>query len=453
MAVTKITKPAVMRRNDIKPFSRQKAKKDLPWYRSHEAIWLTLTKPGKGGANISKLTWITTLLPLLAAPILMAGLTARSFSDVSLKNNQQPNGFVKLLRNIYPAAYSLMMVCGILNGVGYASISRILSYSLLLLGAGFVWNQENKRNSSLEELAKLGIDPNSPDVPKNVQDLKDKLADATASISAFARIYYCFAMFFTFLANTTQVSPKVMIKGKLTDFSCKVSDSSNIRDILSHFGKNWRANFQKEIAAGAYYGKSIFSLKQWKHIGKTLVGKNKEFEATIPDTQNPILRFLYRLGEPNCSGTFTMLNGLTRFFSVIGTALAVSQLGIQVFNDEDPLLKSQKVAQLEKEKPAMKTLFDVTMNINNLGNAFMGLCSYSTGFNQAYSEKLGMLSAILQRIGATMHMLSVACDTQGWYLLGQAFKLFSNACFQLANAFGTAFKAVPNLIRNNLLTV
>lgn len=432
---------------------RKLAKEDsLPWHKAHLAVWRTLRHPGEKGANISKLTWLTTLLPLLAAPTLMTGLTARSFADVSLKNYQQPSNITKVLRNIYPAAYSFMMLCGIMNGVGYASISRILSYSLLFLGSLYVWWNENKRNNAMQQIASLGIDPNSPNAPQQVKELKQKVADATASISAFARIYYCFAMFFTFLANTTQVSPKVMINGKETDFSYKSCTSPKMKDVFENFGKNWKSNFEKEVAAGVYYGKSIFSIKQWKHIVSTLAGRNKEFEKTIADVKNPIMKVFSRLGEPHSSGTFTMLNGLTRFVSVAGTALAVSQLGgIDIFNDQDPLLRSEKVAQLEKQKPFMSFIYNATMTINNIGNAFMGLCSYSTGFNKNYAMKFGKLSAVLQNMGATLHMVSVACDTKEWFLLGQAFKLASNACFQLANSFGTANKAVPNLKSNNLI--
>ncbi|MDX1920133.1 MAG: hypothetical protein SFU25_05290 [Candidatus Caenarcaniphilales bacterium] len=425
-----------------------KVEKDgLPVNKILEAIKNTILHREKAGVNLPN--WLTTLIPLFVAPTLMLGLTSRSIADVNLKNFHQPNSIVSTLRNFYPPAYSLMMLCGFLNGfAGYASISRMTSYFLLFLGSLYVWAREKERNSALQELARLGEDPNSPNASPRAILLKHKLAQATAGISAFARIYYCAAMSFTFLANSTQA-----YKGFKYE-PCKARD---LNGIWAHFRDNWKPNFDKELGAGWFFTKKIFSLDSWKNIGLTMAGKDAEYEQEkiiSKGITNPIRKILIRLGKPEITGVTTMLNGLSRFVSVAGTAYAVTQLGgIEIFNDEDKLLQNPEIEKIENQKPLMKAIYDSTMMINNIGNAFMAICSLSTGFNPDYAKAQGQLSAGLQTLGATLHMVSVFCDTSGWFLFGQAFKLGSNACFQLANSFGAANKAVPSLIRNDLLTV
>lgn len=452
-----VNRPSLGTKSEVVAFKRSAAEKEamikkvekegLPWKKIHEAVWMTITNRKLAGVNLA--SWFTTLIPLFVAPTLMAGLTSRSIADVSLKNFQQPNPIVSVLRNLYPPAYSLMMLCGFINGfAGYASVSRMTSYFLLLLGSLYVWAKEHERNVALEELAKLGEDPNSPNASPKAKELKHKVALATAGISAFARIYYCAAMSFTFLANSTQAYKEFKYE------PCKAKD---LDGIWTHFKDNWASNFDKEIKAGLYFSQKIFSLDSWKGIAKTMIGKDVKYEKEkIIDAgvTNPLQKLLIRLGKPEITGVTTMLNGLSRFVSVAGTAYAVTQLGgIEVFNDEDKLLRNDDIAEIEKKKPFMKWLYDFTMVINNIGNAFMAICSLSTGFNPDYAKAQGQLSAGLQTMGATLHMISVFCDTSGWFLLGQAFKLCSNACFQLANSFGATNKAVPNLIQNELLTV
>ncbi|HEY9886666.1 MAG TPA: hypothetical protein V6C96_05330, partial [Vampirovibrionales bacterium] len=133
------------------------SKEGLPLMKLPKAILKTITEPGKAGIN--GISWVTNLLPLIFAPTLFAGLTSRSISDIEQKDHKEPAGWVKALRDIYPTAYSFMMLCGVLNGISYASVSRILSYSLLFLGSLFVMDREKHRNEALGIIADSGLDP------------------------------------------------------------------------------------------------------------------------------------------------------------------------------------------------------------------------------------------------------------------------------------------------------
>jgi hypothetical protein len=427
-------------------------KKVIPLSRVPEAVYKCLRHPGKVG--ISKLSWVTSLIPFIGVPALIAGLSARTITDGNQKEFKKPNPLLEKLRNIYPAAYSLMMICGFLNGVAYASVSRMLSYFLLFLGSIYVWQNENKRNEAWGKILNLQNKPGYVEDGPEEEKLRKEAAEATAAISTFSRIYYGFAMFFTFFANLTQTS-KFQKPGGEHYFKCDVPDFNKILEGKggkeTEYFRILKENLIKEVSAGAYYSKQLASPAKWKESLDVLTG-NHPFEEKLKDYKNPFVKVLNRLGESEFNCRLTMMNGLLRMISVAGTGLAAANLGgINVFNNDDPYLADYDLLDLADERPAMKTLFDSMMLLNNIGLFFMGLCSISTGYNKNYAFTSGPISAILQTIGGSLVIASAACDQIGLYLPGQALKLLSNGALQLANIFGTANKSVDRLAELGLM--
>ncbi|HEY9885800.1 MAG TPA: hypothetical protein V6C96_00930, partial [Vampirovibrionales bacterium] len=231
------------------------------------------------------------------------------------------------------------------------------------------------------------------------------------------------------------------------ELECESIKAKDFKGITKEFFKNVGPNFKNELKAGKIYTKKIFNGETWKEIGQAFTGKHPRVQEKEKGVNNPFAKAAIRLGFDEFTCVATMINGLTRFFSVLGTALTLPFLGgIKIFNQEDDYLKSEKVQEIVDKRPFAKFMFDATMEINNIGNAFMGICSLSNGFNPTYIKSKGALPAMLQVGGGTLHMISVGFDTIGLYIFGQAFKLMSNACFQLANSFAATNKAVPNLI-------
>lgn len=459
----------------IKPASAARKSYTVPLKRVPEAIWKTLRHQDKSG--ISKLTWVTSLIPLIAVPGLISGLSARTFTDADLKSFKSPNPILQFLRNLYPPAYTLMMVCGVLNGIAYASLSRIISYMLLLAGSAYVWQNEVKRNAALEELAKIHSDPNHSDNNESDHeyDLRDQAAEATAAISAFSRIFYGLAISITCLANISQTTvhkklfpenwslfkpdnnshlSEVMKERGLLGFECYVPEAKDFQGFTKEFKENLIPNFKKEVSAGTFYFKELLNPAKWVDSWKVLSG-NSEFEKEVlkrGGDKNQFKRILLRLGEPELNCRLTAINGVLRVASVAGTAYAVANLGgIQVFNNEDPLLSDDDIVEMSQQKPAMKAFYDFMMFLNNIGLFLMGAGSISTGFNKQYELVSGAISSILQTTGGSLLVASAICDQVGLFLIGQALKLGSNGALQLANVFATCNKAVPNLVNWNMM--
>ncbi len=398
-------------------------------------VWNSVRHPKEAGINTP--THINFIIPLIAVPALIVGLVARFFRDQNLSKLETPDQLSSALANIYPPAYTLLMICGTLNGAGLASPSRVLSYSLLLAGALYLWNIENKRKNALEELAKLKASGKL--TPEKEKELKNQAAEATAGISAFSRIFYGFAMYFTFWAMLTQSSKHKDL------FECyKPSANADfktwINGIQEHFWKNGR----KEKDAGLHYFKELFNPSSVKNNIGALLGQDQEFEAKLTTDGVPEKswkRPLLRLGHPEVNCSFTMLNGVLRLISVVGTAIAVANLGgMQVFNNGDKLLGNPDLEREAQEKPAWKNLFDSMMSLNNIGLFFMGICSLSTGLNNAYISSSGSVAATLQIIGASLTLFSAILDQLSYFLPGQAVKLGSNGAFQLSNIFSAVHK-------------
>ncbi len=423
-------------RGNIVSFKSQSATASLK--EDHDVIakvWKSVRHPKEAGINTP--THINFIIPLVAVPALITGLVARFFRDQNLSKLESPDQLSSALANIYPPAYTLLMICGTLNGAGLASPSRVLSYSLLLAGALYLWNIENKRKNALEELAKLKASGKL--TPEKEKELKNQAAEATAGISAFSRIFYGFAMFFTFLAMLTQSS-------KHKDrFECyKPLASADFKTWSSGIKEHFWANGKKELEAGGHYLKELFNPSSLKNNIGALVGRDQEFEAKLTAdgvSEKSWKRPLLRLGHPEVNCNFTMLNGVLRLISVVGTAIAVANLGgMQVFNNGDTLLGNPDLERQAQEKPAWKNLFDSMMSLNNIGLFFMGICSLSTGLNNAYITSSGSVAATLQIVGASLTLFSAVLDQLSCFLPGQAVKLGSNGAFQLSNIFSAVHK-------------
>lgn len=400
-------------------------------------VWNSIRHPKKAGIN--EATHINFMIPFAAVPALIVGLVARFFRDQNLSKLENPSQISSALANIYPPAYTLLMICGTLNGAALASPSRVSSYSLLLSGALYLWNIENERKNALQELTKLKASEQL--TPEKEKELKNQAAEATAGISAFSRIFYGFAMFFTFLAMLTQ-SSKHKARFECYKPAANADMQTWIKEIKDHF---W-ANGKKELAAGSHYLKELFNPNSLKNNIGALIGQDKEFEAKLTSDgvhEKSWKRPLLRLGHPEVNCNFTMLNGVLRLISVIGTAIAVSNLGgMQVFNNGDKLLGNHDLEKISADKPAWKNLLDSMMSLNNIGLFFMGICSLSTGFNNSYISSSGSMAATLQLLGGTLTLFSAILDQFNCFLPGQAVKLGSNGVFQLSNIFSAANKMV-----------
>ncbi len=428
-------------RNNIVPLERKLKVQEVP-----KVMWLSFLNPQIAKMNVA--SWLSYPAPLAFGVPLMAGLVARALSDDKFKKHEIPNDFIRTLRDSYPLFYLGMLLCGLVNGVAYSSISRILSYSLLSLGSIYLWNSESKRNQASEQLIYLNKAPDFPGKEKQIQQLHNQLSDSTAGIATYSRIYYCFAMFFTFLANVTQQTriPSLKYPG--------ASTSMRPLEFLRDFRANFKDIASRELKAGWHYTKGLFTPDGIKTFVNGISGRDAAFEAEL-DTKNIpksfLRRFPMRMGHPDVNSYFTMANGVLRATTVMGTFITALGLnGIDIFNHGTALEKPE-TARLVAERPLLKKAFDVFMFLNNIGMFLMGLCSFATGLNLNYQRERGMLAAFFQIATGALYSGAAVADQLEMFLPGVALKVGGNIAAQYANITATAGSAFGGLTAAGLV--
>jgi hypothetical protein len=408
-----------------------------------KAIYKTLSLPSRA-TGINLLSKITTVIPLICAPALLVGLTASQTLNKKLNNGQQ-DPLLETLAKIYPVAYSAMMLCGTLNGVSYASFGRIFAYGFLFLGS--IYNAINeyqvlarkKQLAELEALLKTSLDDSTKDkIDAQADQVYAKIAANTGNLAFFSRCFFPLGIIFTFFPNITQQS---------REFNCPEAKGVTIREFKEDFKDKFYENMRREFQAGIHYTRhELFSGKNWKKIFDIFSERDAEFKADLDRREiKGFNRFIEKFKFPGFNRSFILINMYLRFVTAIGTMAAVSMLGGSEFFNQGNQYENSDIRDGAENKPVMKWLFDLFSTLNNIGLLAMGLSSIFIGLSPIYKEQRGAIPSMLQLTGGSLVIGSAAFDCMKQYIPGAAAKFGSNACFQLANVFGTFKTAMDGL--------